>query len=119
MHYFSVLAAVSVLSTCVSALTIGHDTRHLGFHQRKHVVRQMDRADADMIPHNVTELSYEQLSLEGRQAASGYWLDQMQHQGIAAYNSPSYKVYRNVKDYGAKGMIQRMCVMKNRLTSHR
>lgn len=39
-------------------------------------------------------------------AASSYWLEDMQHQGIAAFNpNPSgYKVFRNVKDYGAVGM---------------
>lgn len=34
-----------------------------------------------------------------------YWLADIKHQGIAAFNSnPSnYTVFRNVKDYGAKG----------------
>lgn len=34
-----------------------------------------------------------------------YWLEQIKHQGIAAFNpSPSsYQVFRNVKDFGAKG----------------
>lgn len=33
-----------------------------------------------------------------------YWLDGMTHQGLAPFQSDStYKVYRNVKDYGAKG----------------
>ncbi|KAG6845237.1 hypothetical protein H0H87_012229 [Tephrocybe sp. NHM501043] len=34
-----------------------------------------------------------------------YWLESIKHQGIAAYNSnPSgYQVFRNVKDFGAKG----------------
>ncbi|KAG6854164.1 hypothetical protein C0991_009816 [Blastosporella zonata] len=40
-------------------------------------------------------------------AASGdpYWLESIKHQGIAAFNSnPSgYQVFRNVKDFGAKG----------------
>ncbi|KDQ06943.1 glycoside hydrolase family 55 protein [Botryobasidium botryosum FD-172 SS1] len=36
---------------------------------------------------------------------SGYWLGQIQHRGTSAFNDnpSSYKVYRNVKDYGAKG----------------
>lgn len=36
---------------------------------------------------------------------AAYWLEQIKHQGIAAFNpSPStYQVFRNVKDYGAKG----------------
>lgn len=34
-----------------------------------------------------------------------YWLEKINHQGIAAYNpNPTgYKVFRNVKDYGAVG----------------
>ncbi|KAJ5169876.1 uncharacterized protein N7500_002659 [Penicillium coprophilum] len=36
---------------------------------------------------------------------SPYWLADIAHQGIAAFNSnpPGYTVFRNVKDYGAKG----------------
>ncbi|KAA8892622.1 pectate lyase superfamily protein-domain-containing protein [Sphaerosporella brunnea] len=38
-------------------------------------------------------------------AASSFWLEDIQKQGVAAFNpNPSaYKVFRNVKDYGAKG----------------
>jgi hypothetical protein len=33
-----------------------------------------------------------------------YWLEKIKHRGISAYNpDPSYKVFRNVKDYGAVG----------------
>jgi|SRR5579862_407969 len=33
-----------------------------------------------------------------------YWLELIKHQGVAAFNSdPSYKVFRNVKDFGAVG----------------
>lgn len=38
--------------------------------------------------------------------ASSFWLEDIKHQGIAAFNSdPSgYTVFRNVKDYGAAGI---------------
>ena len=38
-------------------------------------------------------------------AAASYWLEGMQRQGIAAFNKDptGYKVFRNVKDYGARG----------------
>jgi glucan 1,3-beta-glucosidase len=38
-------------------------------------------------------------------AASSYWLANIKHQGAAAFNpnSAGYKIYRNVKDYGAVG----------------
>lgn len=33
-----------------------------------------------------------------------FWLEAIKHQGKAAYNQdPSYQVFRNVKDFGAKG----------------
>lgn len=38
-------------------------------------------------------------------ASCSYWLENIKHQGVAAFNpSPStYQVFRNVKDFGAKG----------------
>lgn len=41
-----------------------------------------------------------------------YWLADISHQGVAAFNSnPSgYTVFRNVKDYGAKGMYRLLSI---------
>ena len=39
--------------------------------------------------------------LEAR--ASGYWMETIKRQGVSAYGTPGYKVFRNVKDYGAVG----------------
>ncbi|ORY17961.1 pectate lyase superfamily protein-domain-containing protein [Clohesyomyces aquaticus] len=37
-------------------------------------------------------------------ACAPYWLENIKHQGAAAFNSDStYQVFRNVKDFGAKG----------------
>ena len=38
--------------------------------------------------------------------ASGqpFWYEQINHQGISAFGPSGYVVYRNVKDYGAKGL---------------
>ena len=37
-------------------------------------------------------------------ASCSYWLENVKHQGISAFNPDSnYTVFRNVKDYGAKG----------------
>ena len=42
----------------------------------------------------------------GRTASCSYWLEDIKHQGISAFNSDTnYTVFRNVKDYGAKGMF--------------
>jgi hypothetical protein len=53
-------------------------------------------------------------------AASSYWLEDMQRQGIAAFNqNPStYKVFRNIKDYGAKGMRFAQGVIHTLLTGN-
>ncbi|KAI9106292.1 pectate lyase superfamily protein-domain-containing protein [Phlyctochytrium arcticum] len=44
-------------------------------------------------------------TIERRQANSEWWQAGIKHQGIAAHNDnpTGYKVFRNVKDYGAKG----------------
>lgn len=34
---------------------------------------------------------------------NAYWLEDVQHQGVAPFAGDGYKVFRNVKDYGAKG----------------
>ena len=46
-------------------------------------------------------------------SCASYWLENIKHQGISAFNSDSsYKVFRNVKDYGAKG---KLCVLVEEL----
>ena len=35
--------------------------------------------------------------------ASNYWYENIAHQGVAPFAPSGYKVYRNVKDFGAKG----------------
>ncbi|KAK1776428.1 pectate lyase superfamily protein-domain-containing protein [Copromyces sp. CBS 386.78] len=37
-------------------------------------------------------------------ASAAYWMEEIQHQGVASFNpDKSYQVFRNVKAYGAKG----------------
>jgi glucan 1,3-beta-glucosidase len=36
-------------------------------------------------------------------AASSYWVSSIQRQGSPAFGTAGFKVFRNVKDYGAKG----------------
>ncbi|KAI1433392.1 glycoside hydrolase family 55 protein [Xylaria sp. CBS 124048] len=44
-------------------------------------------------------------ALQGRDDSgiSQYWVSTIERQGVAAFAEPDYKVFRNVKDYGAKG----------------
>lgn len=54
-----------------------------------------------------TDVTKIQAAVSGAAAAAdtAYWLADIAHQGVAAFNpNPSgYRVFRNVKDYGAKG----------------
>ena len=104
MH-FSKLFGVAALFSTASALTIGHEARHWSLHQRRNgMAKQLE----EVVKTSITHDNYDGSLLEERQFSnnSNYWLGNVQHQGIAAYNSPSYKVFRNVKDYGAKGTLQ-------------
>ncbi|RFU33902.1 hypothetical protein B7463_g2402, partial [Scytalidium lignicola] len=40
--------------------------------------------------------------LEERQGTA-YWLESIQHQGVSAFGPAGFQVFRNVKDFGAKG----------------
>lgn len=41
-----------------------------------------------------------------KRAASSFWMANIKRQGVAPFNSNAdYKVFRNVKDFGAKGMF--------------
>lgn len=41
----------------------------------------------------------------GKSAASDYWVANIKRQGTVPFgNNPNYQVYRNVQDFGAKGM---------------
>jgi hypothetical protein len=48
--------------------------------------------------------SEESHAVSKRQAAGSYWLESIDHQGVAPYAPDGYEVLRNVKDFGAKGM---------------
>lgn len=47
------------------------------------------------------------LLLPQSNSTCSYWLEDIKHQGIAPFNEDpqSYQVFRNVKDFGAKGSI--------------
>jgi hypothetical protein len=57
---------------------------------------------------------------EGPPPAQPYWLEHILHQGVAVFNSDQsgYQVYRNVKDFGAKGnsklLSQGLCANSSR-----
>ena len=50
-------------------------------------------------------LSLAALSVAASQSNCSFWLEEIQHQGIAAFNPnvSGFQVFRNVKDFGALG----------------
>lgn len=60
--------------------------------------------DGPTATHQAPAKATKTLAARATTSCSTFWLDAMTHQGLAPFNSDStYKVYRNVKDYGAKG----------------
>jgi hypothetical protein len=59
---------------------------------------------------NPTTASSSKASTSSHPSVEGcsYWLEDIQHQGVAAFNiDPMYQVFRNVKDFGAKGALHK------------
>jgi glucan 1,3-beta-glucosidase len=48
---------------------------------------------------NTATLKENKAALEG----SSYWLESISHQGVSAFGASGYQVFRNVKDFGARG----------------
>jgi glucan 1,3-beta-glucosidase len=46
-------------------------------------------------------------SARAKRQSSSYWYENISHQGISAFGPSGYQVFRNVKDYGARGWSQR------------
>jgi glucan 1,3-beta-glucosidase len=111
MHFASLISGFSLLAYAHAHVL---DTRHVGKqHRDSHPGRRSVHApsnsvDADFsVPTPIASLDFSvDVSIDATGDAS-YWLADIAHQGIAAFNSnPSdYTVFRNVKDYGAKGNV--------------
>lgn len=50
-------------------------------------------------PPQMTNVTYDTLLTD----APSFWLESISHQGISAFGPSGYQVFRNVKDFGAKG----------------
>lgn len=111
MHFASLISCVSLLAYAHAHVL---DTRHVG---KQHRVSHPDRrsvhapcnsVEADFsVPTPISSLKFSvDVSIDATDDTS-YWLADIAHQGIAAFNSDpsSYTVFRNVKDYGAKGNV--------------
>jgi glucan 1,3-beta-glucosidase len=57
-----------------------------------------------LLPVSLTQSCSGSASSGTALANAPFWMEKIKHQGVAPYNGDaSYKVFRNVKDYGAKG----------------
>ncbi|KAI1798684.1 glycoside hydrolase family 55 protein [Daldinia bambusicola] len=67
-------------------------------------IGQYDSAVVNDVSPVSSSSGSEEKRIEER-ATSTYWYETISHQGISAFsaNRATYKIYRNVKDYGAKG----------------
>lgn len=111
MHFASLISCVSLLAYAHAHVV---DTRHVGKQHRdlhpdrRSVYAPRNSVEADIsVPTPIASLKFSvDVSIDATDDAS-YWLADIAHQGIAAFNSnPSdYTVFRNVKDYGAKGNV--------------
>lgn len=79
------------------------------FHPVRPCDREADQHTAKNVDHDSNTAERRDASnsvIEARQGST-FWYENIQKQGRAAFNpTPNdYKVYRNVKDYGARGKI--------------
>jgi glucan 1,3-beta-glucosidase len=67
-------------------------------------------AEADSYVHYKSNISEARDLSSMTKRASSYWYENIAHQGISAFGPSGYVVYRNVKDYGAKGEFKTFSV---------
>ncbi|KAH8650653.1 glycoside hydrolase family 55 protein [Tricladium varicosporioides] len=81
-------------ATIISLLALGAASSHIQTHESASSVHE----DSENSLQNSSLFS----NIEPR-ASTPYWLEGIQHQGISAFGPGGYQVFRNVKDYGARG----------------
>ncbi|RPB12591.1 exo-beta-1,3-glucanase [Morchella conica CCBAS932] len=94
---FSILALVATLQA-VSAASVHGVHRHRGLHvEVENTTLSVDTEGTFGVDAEV--------DVNDNTPSSSYWLETIEKRGVATFNNASstYKVFRNVRDYGAKG----------------
>lgn len=84
----------------------------LGAVALQHLVPAVDSAVANVLrdfgPYLEYDRNHSQDSAVEKRQSIPYWYETINHQGISAFGPHGYEVFRNVKDYGAKGKLPNM-----------
>lgn len=70
------------------------------------IVRSLLLFLAPVLPAGAVSLDHASVSTTA--VTSSYWLSSIQRQGTVAFGDSSFKVFRNVQDFGAVGMSSSM-----------
>lgn len=102
------IGALSALLVAVPGVAAQHV--HYKIPQVEYFVQSMTRQFGDYAGYHGPTGVYQRPRPTNTQvppspsATCSYWLENIQHQGVAAFNpDASYQVFRNVKDFGAVG----------------
>ncbi len=83
----------------LSTFVLGAACAHFKIPQVENIVENVLQEFGNIVHYqgtpNATHISKRQ--------STSYWYENIAHQGISAFGPGGYQVYRNVKDYGAKG----------------
>ena len=75
-------------------------SEHLKIPEIENVVGQVLNHYGDYVHYKG---NHSEASAGTKRQSGSYWYETITHQGISAFGPSGYKVFRNVKDYGATG----------------
>lgn len=90
-----------LLSAVISTLMLG--TVHGGHLKIPQVQAVVGRVVSELDSYVHYNSNISETSVVDKRTSS-YWYESITHQGISAFGPGGYSVYRNVRDYGAKGI---------------
>jgi len=107
-----------MLFDCIAiftALALGGSCAHFEIPQVESIVDDILHEYGNIVHYSATQTNDTFIS---ELAATPYWYETIAHQGISAFGPAGYQVFRNVKDYGARGSFDISNFEKSSNTSH-